>query len=138
MTTFIATLSVITRPNSGMSEYFCSTYRKQAENVGLKINGVSMNCPANAEYVAVGLFRYVGGGKYEDWTLRLPNYLVPAELVAAIQGDDPTDEEYDVYSDHNHIPTVLPWSMIKDYMDTPKVLHLTINGVDVACEVIHA
>ena len=137
MTTSIATLSVITRPNSGMSEYFRSMYRKQAENVGLKINGDSVNYSADAEYVAVVLF-CEDGGKCKDWTLRLPNHLVPAELVAAIQGDDPTDEEYDAYLDHSRLPTVLPWSMIKDYMDTLKVLHLTINGVDVACKVIHA
>ena len=137
MTTSIATLSVITRPGCGMIEYFRSMYRKQAENVGLKINGDSVNYPVDVEYVAIALF-FEDGGKCEDWTLRLPNHLVPAELVEAIQGDDPTDEEYDAYSDHSHIPTVFPWSMIKDYMDTPKVLHLTINGVDVACKVIHA
>lgn len=138
MTTSIATLSVITRPCCGIIEYFRSMHRKTAENIGLKINGDSVNYSADAEYVAVVLFCYVGGGKYKDWTLRLPDYLVPAELVAAIQGDDPTDEEYDAYSDHSRFPTVLPWSMIKDYMDTPKILHLTINGVDVACKVIHA
>lgn len=138
MTTSIATLSVITVPYKAM-EYFRSEAHKQAENVGLKINGKSVNYQADAEYVPVYLFGdFEDGGECKNWSIRLPDYLVPAELVMAIQGADPTDEEYDAYSEHSRLPTMLPWALIKEYMDTPKTLHLTINGVDVACKVIHA
>lgn len=133
MTTSTVTLSVITRPGKAM-DFFRSQAHKQVENIGLKINGESVNYPANADYVIAELF----GDNGENWTLRLPDYLVPAELVTAIQCDDPADEAIDAYLDRSRLPSLLPWSLIKEYMDTSKVLHLTINGVDVACKVIHA